>query len=812
MTSRYGSTLLVAALSIALPAAAAAAPTADASCRSAKLKGSGKYAAGVLQCASKAAKTGIAPEAECLTKSGTKLDGAFSKAESKHAVDCNGLDATSMLLVDETAAAVDSAAPVPPGGGDCAARVRKAAGKFASSLLGAWSKFVKSPDEAKRDGAIDKARTKLADQVAKAELKDGCTSTGQAEAVRVAVEDGLASLVGCIASEVPCVENAEEVPAGGSSTTDPEASGPDETIPVVAAVETPNAGTVVLRVIEETSTPPSGFEVLGREVEVSAPDATAGDPLVLTFVIDASLLPADPNTVQIMRNGVVVPDCTGAPGVADPDPCVQSRTVLGSGDLEIVALTSQASLWTPLVPIDPATGCPTVLLLEARADDGVTDVATEIDVGWSGAGHDMDPSSGSAMTFGLDCPTCTPGDYGTCTITGFDASSGNCRCQNDPRVVCDEPLAADADDCGGSQCQCYIRVPTPVSVYGTSACVYSKAGADVTGTWDVEAGSGTFTLDERLLVHLGATTLAPCPTCDGDVTPGDGVRDGTCNGGQSPGLGCDAQASDPTYPLPGGGFYSIDCLPSVGSNITGPGMIIAHTETTGTSTLASTLPCTGEAGSCPCAVCSGNTSVGCSSDAECAALPGICAGAPNGGGLACESNSDCASADVGPCLGGILKCAKKTSLSCATNNDCLGQSVGPCNDQTCSSVGLGQQTQQNQCDFGICTVDGSGEGQCASGTVEFCDGYVDEDGRGIVTCFFDSDCAAWGPEAGACTISQPRDCFDPTISATGAADPATPRTVAATCVPPTSNSAVNSVFGLPGPGRVRTDWFATMVE
>src|SRR5690606_34649509 len=111
----------------------------------------------------------------------------------------------------------------------------------------------------------------------------------QAEVVRLAVEDSLESLIGCIGSAAPCVESAEEVPAGGTSTTDPDASGPDETIPVVAAVETPNAGTVVLRVVETSAAPPSGYALLGREVEISAPDATPADPLVLTFVIDATL-------------------------------------------------------------------------------------------------------------------------------------------------------------------------------------------------------------------------------------------------------------------------------------------------------------------------------------------------------------------------------------------------------------------------------------------------------------------------------------------------------------------------------------------
>ena len=67
-------------------------------------------------------------------------------------------------------------------------------------------------------------------------------------------------------------------------------------------------------------------------------------------------------------------------------------------------------------------------------------------------------------------------------------------------------------------------------------------------------------------------------------------------------------------------------------------------------------------------------------------------------------------------------------------------------------------------------------------------------------------------DPGDCTVVGDTHCFVSPITATGDADPAAPRTVATTCLPPTSNPSVNSVFGLPGPGRVRTDWFVTLLE
>jgi hypothetical protein len=748
-----------ASLALLLAASAAvAAPPPDQACRGAKLKAAGKYAAGVLGCDAKAAKDGSTVDPVCLAKSSEKFTGSFASAETKSGVSCNGIDSAIAATVEETASDAGEAAPLLPGGGKCPSLTRKAAGKLASSILGAWSKFVTTADATKRDVAIDKARTTFASKMTKAEADStGCAGTGQAEAVRTAIEDGLASVIACLGSAESCIETIEEVPAGGSATSDPGNVGPTEEAPVTAALETPNAGTVLLRVADAGSEAPSGYELLGIEIEIDAPPATAGDPLVLTFVIDSSLLPPDPNTIVLQRDGVTVADCSGAPGVASPDPCIQSRTVLPSTDFEIVVLSSHASLWTPLLPV--VVACPTKMLWELRADAVGDDRATEVDVGWKGFTDSFDPASGSAMTFALDCASVNA-PCGTCDVVGMDPAAGNCRCANDTRTICDEPGVADADDCGGSQCQCVVRVPSPVVAGGTSTCVVGVATNDPTGSWNVETGAGDVHIVERLKIFFGNSLVDPCPTCVGD-TPGDGVADGTCNGGQSNGLSCEAHASDPTYPHPGGGFYSIDCMPSSGTNITGNGLLLSHTETTGTSTLTAALPCSAPNGSlmCACMVCSLNAEIGCSSDADCAAV-----------------------------------------------------SAG-----TCNSLGGGVSTLPDNCDVaGSCVADSDGEGTCPGGFPDvYCDGFVEEDGRGIILCNTNSDCDAHaqpGFEPGDCTVAVSPPCFDSTISATGLAHPSEPRTVATTCVPPTSNSGVNNAVGLPGPGRVRSDWFVTFVE
>jgi hypothetical protein len=80
------------------------------------------------------------------------------------------------------------------------------------------------------------------------------------------------------------------------------------------------------------------------------------------FELDVSLIPAGVglDAIEVFRDGVAAPTCTGTPGTADPDPCVLSRTLQPDGDLVIVVLSSHASLWTfgiRACPPNPAAGC-----------------------------------------------------------------------------------------------------------------------------------------------------------------------------------------------------------------------------------------------------------------------------------------------------------------------------------------------------------------------------------------------------------------------------------------------------------------------
>lgn len=141
-------------------------------------------------------------------------------------------------------------------------------------------------------------------------------------------------------------------------------AGPGETVstgeeatpadPAETSVTTPNAGAVSILEEPAAGPPAAGFTSLGWQVAITAPAASAADPLVIAFRLDASIVPPgeDETTVQVFKDGVPVPDCTGAPGTAEPDPCVASRELLADGDVRLTILTSAASVWTFGVPTD----------------------------------------------------------------------------------------------------------------------------------------------------------------------------------------------------------------------------------------------------------------------------------------------------------------------------------------------------------------------------------------------------------------------------------------------------------------------------
>ena len=144
--------------------------------------------------------------------------------------------------------------------------------------------------------------------------------------------------------------------AGGTVSTGTTAS---QTVPVTTAITTPVAGTITVKETFNTTPSPTGYALLGQQIDITAPAATVANPLVMRFEIAAALLAgADPASIEVFRDGAAAGNCPGST-TASPDPCVSSRTVLGSGNVQFTVLSSHASAWNfgqRVVPLIPFSG------------------------------------------------------------------------------------------------------------------------------------------------------------------------------------------------------------------------------------------------------------------------------------------------------------------------------------------------------------------------------------------------------------------------------------------------------------------------
>lgn len=143
---------------------------------------------------------------------------------------------------------------------------------------------------------------------------------------------------------------------GGTVSTDAGDPGTTAQDPVATTVSVPGDATVAINE-GAVALPPSTAEYtfIGETVQIEVTAATtATNPIVIDFSIDKSILAAagaTEATVQLLRNGVLVPACTGASGTASPDPCIAARTAVPAAPdpLEYAVLrvnTSHASEWT----------------------------------------------------------------------------------------------------------------------------------------------------------------------------------------------------------------------------------------------------------------------------------------------------------------------------------------------------------------------------------------------------------------------------------------------------------------------------------
>ncbi len=477
------------------------------------------------------------------------------------------------------------------------------------------------------------------------------------------------------------------------------------------------------------------------------------------------------------------PQCNGAPGpTTTPGPgATTTRTATPGGGGPTPTRTQ-----TPPGPTRTPTPVSTTCVLPNPIPAVVSFVGksgVDLDTGWTGLAHDavadvLAPLSAARISncdTNLSSPTC-----GQCDLDGpvkFPAVVGNCFCTNlanrdaSSNTACDPEMPSTCS--GAETCQCFYGPPLPLSAGQIPVCVINRYTASLSGTANIansgpHAGEGGAIVNLEAAVHNGIAVEQPCPTCENDPTPRDGVKGGTCNGGINNGNPCDVQGDNDLF-----GPVSLDCQPIHGANI-GNLKVSFKPATTGTTSLSTGVPCTAlghTSEQCFCDTCGDANAAACNTNSDCD--PGVVCGAQR-------------------CLGGA-----NVGHACSVASQCPGSSCGR----------RGLLTQANQCDNGICSPDANdpspNDGVCASGPFDnFCS---IETFRG---CDTDADCQP--PPAGNCGTCKPnqicgggfRNCFLDPIVRTGS--PGTQNAVLAAtfCIPPTTSASVNGAGGLPGPGAL----------
>lgn len=335
--------------------------------------------------------------------------------------------------------------------------------------------------------------------------------------------------------------------------------------------------------------------------------------------------------------------------------------------------STSTSITTSVTPDPNATETPTVegspcpVAVEVEGDAGDEEV---LDSGWTGLAHNATVVSEGKLTFtisGCDSPVrpCGVCDVGG-PIPNLAADEGDInsqRCSNDSSITC----TTGGSECTGGSCIFYFGAPLPLSAGGIGTCVLNQVNGNVSGTANIETGAFESTINLTSRVHTGQVDQ-PCPRCEGNDTPNDGTKGGTCNGGPKNGAACDVNGVSPIASF---GATSLDCPP--------PGFISALTiplaGSSGTETLtlsASSPNCTGAPGKkCFCSATNGQPP-----------QPNACLDNT----ITPENGSQCAPVGGSPNEGVCPDTADGACLPSEPYRGCLASTDCPVNGDTCQTV------------------------------------------------------------------------------------------------------------------------------
>jgi len=357
---------------------------------------------------------------------------------------------------------------------------------------------------------------------------------------------------------------------------------------------------------------------------------------------------------------------------------------------------------------------------------------------------------------------CTPGVASACAggpnagapcLQASECPAGTCEavCPGGTcELVC--PSGTCEEICPGAGNFCVTTLhgpPLPVSAGGVSVCIVRVFSEDVVGTTNVLAGGAAVRLRENLVTHAGASLGTPCPVCGGFCAGSrEACEVGADCGAQGP---CVTEAVCSAGPNrdqpcrvtpPFGGTAGLPGTTSVDC----PPFRGTDISAGGLDLLLDPLT-TGTVSFTPSVTCAAEDFAG---DA--------CVGGPSEG-RPCTAPSDCPS---GACTGQCFCAGQAAPTAC--NAACVGglNDGKPCETQSACPSGF--------CHPGDCRVDPA-------------DTDSAQEGRCSV------------PTAGACFVNGG-------ILRQGAAGVPGATMAGVACLPPTTNSSVNAVAGLPAPAAL----------
>lgn len=296
-------------------------------------------------------------------------------------------------------------------------------------------------------------------------------------------------------------------------------------------------------------------------------------------------------------------------------------------------------------PETPGTATPTVVPPTRTATPGVTETPTD-----------------SGPTSTAPTATRTPSDGGMFTLTllsaaGSDLDAGWTGLSHN-QVAIEQVQVSVNLDCTGDDCIIdgsalngkEFGSPLPLSSNNVAVCVRNVFTEAVTGTYNKGTGDSVSSVRITSFVTQSPVSDKPCPNCNGDPTPNDGVAQGTCdNDAVAAGAPCDVGGISPSF-----GPTSITCLPKASS--IGELDINLSPLTTGALSRPASVTCAGNnqpAGSCYCE--GQDRQNACRPNVDACGADGFCTGDPSDTRCSdqafrvCNADADCAQFGAGTC-------------------------------------------------------------------------------------------------------------------------------------------------------------------